>query len=45
MGGDGVAVLEWADKIEDAFTNRYLRIDIQDGESDDERRFSLTWMG
>lgn len=43
VGTDGVAVLEWADKIPAALPDRYLEVVITQGARDNQRSIALSW--
>ena len=41
VGGDGVAVMEWADRVPDALPAAHIRIEIHLGEKANERRITV----
>ncbi len=45
VGGDGIAVLEWADRVPDALPERHLRVEIVPGEADNERTVKVARVG
>jgi tRNA threonylcarbamoyladenosine biosynthesis protein TsaE len=45
VGGNGIAVIEWADRIPDAMPPRHWRIVIIDGAADNERIITIKAVG
>jgi tRNA threonylcarbamoyladenosine biosynthesis protein TsaE len=41
-GGDGVNLVEWADRVESLWPAESLRVDLSDGEQESDRRITFT---
>ena len=42
LGRNGVCAVEWSENVEDAMEDEPIRIDIRRGDSDDQRRITVT---
>lgn len=45
LGGEGVVVVEWGDRVRDFFPEGYLEVDLSYGEGDEERLVCLVPRG